>query len=250
MDEPGAAPVERKPVYEDIARMMEHSALRPEFSEEEVHTACEIARQYQVATIYVRPSDVDLAKQWMDGTGVALGSVVSYPHGSATTSVKLYETRDLIRRGVKEIDTVINLGKLISRQFQYVEMELQQMAQACHEEGAILKVAFENAYLGLDLKSIACKIVKRAVVDYARTGTPFGPAPYSIDDIATMHRLLGERVKIKASGGIRTLQDVLAVKAAGCTRAGTIATVAILEDWKAHLAALPPALPADRGPTG
>ena len=215
--------------------MMEHPVLRPEFAEEDVRTGCEIARQYAIAAVTVRPSDADLAVEWMKGSGVAVSSVVGYPHGSSTTSVKLYETRDLLRRGVTEIDTVINLGKLISRQFQYVEMELQQMAAACHEGGAILKVAFENGYLTEDLKTIACKIVKRAGADYARTSTPFGPSPYSLDDIALMKRLLGDRAKIKASGGVRTIGDVLELREAGCARVGTIATVAILEDWKAQL---------------
>jgi len=215
--------------------MMEHPVLRPEFSEEEVQTGCEIAKQYRIAAVTVRPSDTDLAVEWMKGSGVAVASVVGYPHGCSTTSVKLYETRDLLRRGVTEIDTVINLGKLISRQFQYVEMELQQMAAACHESGAILKVAFENGYLTEDLKTIACKIVKRAGADYARTSTPFGPSPYSLDDIALMKRLLGDRAKIKASGGVRTIGDVLELRQAGCARIGTIATVAILEDWKAQL---------------
>lgn len=214
---------------------MEHPVLRPEFSEEEVQTGCEIARQYRIAAVTVRPSDTDLAVEWMKGSGVAVASVVGYPHGCSTTSVKLYETRDLLRRGVTEIDTVINLGKLISRQFQYVEMELQQMAAACHESGAILKVAFENGYLTEDLKTIACKIVKRAGADYARTSTPFGPSPYSLEDIALMKRLLGDRAKIKASGGVRTIGDVLELRQAGCARIGTIATVAILEDWKAQL---------------
>lgn len=216
--------------------MMEHPVLRPEFSEEEVRTGCEIARQYRIAAVTVRPSDADLAVEWMKGSGVAVASIVGYPHGCSTTSVKLYETRDLLRRGVTEVDTVINLGKLISRQFQYVEMELQQMADACHEGGAILKVAFENGYLTEDLKTIACKIVKRTGADYARTSTPFGPLPYSLPDIALMKRLLGERAKIKASGGVRTITDVLELRAAGCARVGTIATVAILEDWKAQLA--------------
>lgn len=217
--------------------MMEHPVLRPEFSEEEVRTGCEIARQYAIAAVTVRPSDADLAVEWMKGSGVAVGSVVGYPHGCSTTSGKLYETRDLLRRGITEIDTVINLGKLISRQFQYVEMELQQMAAACHEGGAILKVAFENGYLTEDLKTIACKIVKRAGADYARTSTPFGPSPYSMEDVALMKRLLGDRVKIKASGGVRTISDVLELREAGCARIGTIATVAILEDWKAQLKA-------------
>ena len=174
-----SASAEPRLSYEDIAGMMEHPVLRPEFSEEEVHTGCEIARQYHIAAVTVRPSDVDLAVSWMRGSDVAVASIVSYPHGSSTTSAKLYETRDLLRRGVTEIDTVINLGKMISRQFQYVEMELQQMAEACHEGGAVLKVAFENGYLTEDLKTIACKIVKRAEADYARTSTPFGPLPYS-----------------------------------------------------------------------
>ncbi len=231
-----SAPAEPLLSYEDIAGMIEHPVLQPALSEEEVHTGCEIARQYRVAAVTVRPSDADLAVSWMRGSGVAVGSVVSYPHGSATTSVKLYATRDLVRRGITEIDTVINLGKMISRQFQYVEMELQQMAEACHEGGAILKVAFENGYLTEDLKTIACKIVKRAGADYARTSTPFGPAPCSLPDVLLMKRLLGGQVKIKASGGIRTITDMLALREAGCTRAGTIATVGILEDWKAKLA--------------
>ncbi len=231
-----SAPAEPRLSYEDIAGMIEHPVLAPELSEEEVHTGCEIARHYRIATVTVRPSDADLAVSWLRGSSVAVGSIVSYPHGSSTTSVKIYETRDLIRRGVTEIDTVINLGKMISRQFQYVEMELQQMAEACHESGAILKVAFENGYLPDDLKTIACKIVKRAGADYARTSTPFGPLPYSLVDVQLMKRLLGDSAKIKASGGVRTITDVLELREAGCTRIGTIATVAILEDWKAKLA--------------
>lgn len=222
--------------YEDIAGMIEHPVLRPDHSEEEVRTGCEIARQYRIAAVTVRPSDADLAVEWMRGSGVAVASVVSYPHGSATTSVKLYETRDLLRRGVTEIDTVINIGKMISRQFQYVEVEIQQMAEACREAGAILKVAFENGYLTEDLKTIACKIVNRTGADYARTSTPFGPSSYSLNDVALMKRLLGDRAKIKASGGVRTVGDVLELRGAGCARVGTIATVAILEDWKAQIA--------------
>jgi deoxyribose-phosphate aldolase len=235
-----ASPSEKPQLtYDDIAQMIEHAILRPEHSEEEVRTACEIARHYRIAAVCVRPCDLDLAARWMEGSGVALATIVSFPHGSATTSVKLYEIRDALRRGAKEIDTVLNVGKMMSRQFQYVEMELQQMAQACHEAGAILKVAFENAYLSEDLKTIACRLCKRAEVDYARTSTPFGPAPYSLDDIALMHRLCGDRVKLKASGGVRTLSDVLSVRDAGCTRVGTISTVAILEDWKAQLVPSP-----------
>lgn len=244
-----SAPAEPQPTYDDIARMIEHPVLHPELSEEEVHTGCEIARQYRIAAVTVRPSDADLAVEWMRGSGVAVGSVVGYPHGCSTTSVKLYETRDLLRRGVTEIDTVINIGKMISRQFQYVEVEIQQMAEACHETGAVLKVAFENGYLTGDLKTIACKIMKRAGVDYARTSTPFGPSPYSLEDVALMKRLLAGRTKIKASGGVRTIGDVLELRAAGCERVGTIRTVSILEDWKAQVAAQAALQKSQTGPT-
>jgi deoxyribose-phosphate aldolase len=231
--------------YNDIAKMIEHPVLLPELTEEEVQTGCEIARQYGVAAVCVRPCDVEMAVRWMEGSGVAVASVAAFPNGSSTTAVKLYETRDLLRRGVKEIDTVLNVGKMISRQFQYVENELEQMAQACHEQGAVLKVAFENGFLSDDLKTIACRIVKRAGVDYARTSTRFGPAPYSLDDLRLMHRLCGDRVKLKASGGVRTITQVLAIREVGCARIGTIATVAILEDWKAQIAARTAAAPSE-----
>src|ERR1700751_3689893 len=102
-----SAPAEPRLTYEDIAGMMEHPVLRPELSEDEVHTGCEIARQYRIAAVTVRPSDADLAVEWMKGSGVAVASIVGYPHGCSTTSVKLYETRDLLRRGITEVDTVI-----------------------------------------------------------------------------------------------------------------------------------------------
>jgi deoxyribose-phosphate aldolase len=211
--------------YEDIAQMIEHEVLRLENSEEDVRAGCEIATKYRVATVCVRPSDVDQAVGWMEGSGVAVSSVVS---GWSTTSAKLYETRDLLRRGAREIESALNLGKFVSRQFQYVEMELQQMAQACHEAGAILTVAF--ASLADDLMTIACRIAKRAEVDYARAG--------SLDDIRLMHRLCGERVKIKA-GSVDTLSDALAVREAGCVRIATTATAAILEALKKELAPEP-----------
>lgn len=221
--------------YEAVAQIIESSATRPDLSEQDVSEACEVAKVYRLAAVFVRPCDVDLAARWLQGSGVALGSVVSYPFGDDTTTAKLAATRDLLRRGVKEIDTVINIGKMISRQFQYVEMELQQMAAACHESGAILKVAFENAYLTEDLKVIACRICRRAEVDYARTSTPYGPAPYSLDDVASMRRLLKDQVKIKVSGGVRTLDQVLEAYAAGADRASTYCAVPILESWKAKL---------------
>ncbi len=233
--------------YEDVAGMIEHSVLRPDASDDDVAEACAIAREYRIAAVTVRPSDVEMAVRAMQGSGVAVCSVVSYPHGSSSTTVKLYETNDLLRRGAGEIDVVINIGKMLSREFQYVEVELAQIAEACHDSGAVLKVIFENGYLSPDLKTIACRIAKRAGVDYARTSTHFGPAPYSLDDVALMRRLCGDRVKIKASGGVRTLDQVKQLREAGCARVSTINTVAILEAWKTELAQRAKAAPTAEG---
>jgi deoxyribose-phosphate aldolase len=222
--------------YEALAKMIDHSLLRPELSEEDVAEGCRVAAQYQVASVTARPSDVDLAVRWMEGTGVLVGSVVGFPHGASTTAAKLYECRDLLRRGAKEIDMVINIGKMISRQFQYVESELLQMANECHQAGAILKVIFENAYLTDDLKVIACRICKRARVDFAKTSTGFAPTGYGAEDLRLMVRLCGERVKVKAAGGVRTLEKALEVYQLGAARFGATATATILEDWKAYLA--------------
>ncbi|MBI1787680.1 MAG: deoxyribose-phosphate aldolase [Acidobacteria bacterium] len=221
--------------YEELAKMIDHSLLRPELTEEQVAEGCRIAAQYDVASVTVRPFDVDFAVRQMNGTGVAVGAVSGFPHGSQTTAAKLYETRDLLRRGAREIDMVIPIGKLLSRQFQYVEMELQQMAAACHEQGALLKVIFENAYLTDELKIIACRIAGRAGCDFVKTSTGFAPSGSTLEDLRLMRRHSNPNVRIKAAGGVRTLEAALAVYEAGCARFGATATVTILEDWKKRL---------------
>lgn len=223
--------------YQDLAKMIDHSLLRPELTEEQVEEGCRIARDYNVATVTVRPADVDLAVQWMSGSGVPVGSVAGFPHGAQTTAAKLYEARDLLRRGAREIDMVLNIGKLLSRRFQYLETEPRQMADACHESGALLKVIFENAYLADDLKIIACKICTRAQVDFVKTSTGFAPTGATLEDLRLMRAHSGPNVKVKAAGGVRTLEMALKVYEAGCDRFGATATVAILEDWKAKLKA-------------
>jgi deoxyribose-phosphate aldolase len=225
--------------FESLSRMIDHSLVRPELSEEQVEEGCRIARQYDVASVSVRPSDVDLAVQWLSGSAVAVGSLAGFPHGSSTTAAKLYEVRDLLRRGAAEIDMVLNIGKLLSRRFQYVETELRQMAEACHESGALLKVIFENAYLSDELKIIACKISTRAGADFVKTSTGFAPSGCTITDLRLMRAHCGPQVRIKAAGGVRTLDKAIEVYQAGCDRVGATATVSILEDWKRRLAEQP-----------
>jgi deoxyribose-phosphate aldolase len=225
--------------YEELAKMIDHSLLRPELTGEQVAEGCRVARQYQVASVTVRPCDVDYAVRQMEGSGVAVGSVAGFPHGSSTTATKLYEARDMLRRGAREVDMVINISQLLSRQFQHVDTEVQQMAAACHEQRAILKVIFENAYLTDELKIVACRICGRAGVDFIKTSTGFAPTGYTPADLRLMRAHTSPDVQIKAAGGVRTLDAALEVYEAGCSRFGATATATILEEWKARLKQIP-----------
>jgi deoxyribose-phosphate aldolase len=233
MDE-GRAPLAS---YEELAQIIDYPLVKPELSSEQVELGCRTARQYGVAAVSVRPSDVDQVVRWMERSGVAVGSVVGFPHGSETTPAKIYQTQDLLRRGVTEIDMVINIGKLISRQFQYIESELLQIGELCHQSGALLKVIIETAYLGEDLKVIACKVAKRTGVDFLKTSTGFAPEGAKAEDIKLLVRLCGDKVKVKAAGGIRTLEQALEMYELGCSRIGTGSAAEILEGWKSRLSA-------------
>lgn len=215
--------------YEDLASLIEYPLLSTNLSETDVAQGCELARKYQVASVIVRPSDVDLAVRWMAGSGVVLGTIVDWPHGFSSPSVKNFAVRDMLRRGVKEIDTVMNTGKLISRQFQYVEMELLQMVEACHEAGAILKVAIESEYLDDERKILACRICRRAGVDFIAT-----PA---LPDLPLLKEYAKDRFHLKGAVPAASLEDALLWRDAGCTRLETSHTAAILDAWKARIEA-------------
>jgi deoxyribose-phosphate aldolase len=224
-NETGGQPAE---TYETLAKIIDHLLLRVNLSEDEVAEGCRLAREYNVCSVVVRPSDVDQVVRWMNGSPVRVASTVGYPDGSSNTGAKLYEGRDLLRRGVKEIDMTINVGKMISRQFQYVEMELLQMGKSCQESGALLKVDLATKYLTEDLKIIGAKICKRIESAYVSVD-------YNLRDLALIRPLLKDRVQLKTSSGIESLAEALEVREAGCTRIGTTATASILEDWRTHL---------------
>jgi deoxyribose-phosphate aldolase len=235
MDQSSA--VTRAPLttYEGLAKMIDHSLVRPELTDEQVIAGCEIARRYQVASVSVRPCDVDVAVRMLNGSGVAVGSLAGFPHGSSTTAVKLYEIRDGLRRGAREVDMVLNISKLLSRQFQYVETELVQCAEECHKQGALLKVIFENAFLTDELKIVACRISARAEVDFVKTSTAFAATGYTVEDLKLMRAHTPGHIGVKAAGGVRTLEKALEVHQVGCSRFGATATAAILDAWKARL---------------
>jgi deoxyribose-phosphate aldolase len=184
-----------------------------------------------VGAITLRPSDLDQALRFLDGSGIRVGSTAGYPDGTSTTAAKLYEGRDLIRRGAKEIEMTVNVGKLISRQFQYVETELMQMARSCLESGVAFKVSLGRFALPDDLKIIAIRIAKRIEAAYFSL-------PYTEANMGLLQPLLKERILLRGAGGITTLEAALAARDSGCSRLATAQSSAILTRWKQHLEAL------------
>ncbi len=181
-----------------------------------------MAVQQDIHTVVVRPSDVDLALRAIRGSNVRLGSVVGYPHGSENTAAKLYACRDLIRRGAQEIDAVLNIGKLVSRQWLYLETELVQLVKACHEQEVVLKAIFGHAYLDLEQKIVSSKIAKRAEADFIS-------APP--EDLQLVLDKAAWRYKAKVEGAA-TLEQVLELHRQGADRISATQTEQILTTWR------------------
>jgi len=221
------SPPKPAPTYADLAQLVEYNLLGPQLNEEAVHHGCEIAKRYAIAAVIVRPSDVDLAARWVAGSGVRLCAPSGSTHGDATTAAKTYEARDLLRRGVQEIDTVMNTGKLLSRQFQYLETELLQMAESCHQSGALLKINLESEFLNEELNIVACRIARRAGADYIGAS--------KIEDFPLLVTHSHDRLKIKSIAPIADLETALAFREAGCSRIEAADPVVILEAWKKKL---------------
>jgi deoxyribose-phosphate aldolase len=232
VDTPAPPPA---PTYDDLARITEHLMLAPNLKEDDLIDGCRMAIIHAAAAVCVQPSNVDTARRILDGSIVALGSVVAFPHGGSTTAVKLYETRDLIRRGVSEVNAVLNIGKLVDRNFQYIENELLQLAAACHDEGAALKVIFDTPCLNEEQKLVACKICKRSSVDFAVTATGCAGAPWTNEDLELLLRKCTPFVKVEAAHQVCNLEQALDLKERGVARIATACTESILSSWRARL---------------
>ncbi len=219
--------------YNDLAQLIDYHFLALDATGEDVADACRLAAEYEVRALVVRPIDVEAAKRWLSGTGVRLSSTAGYPDGSSTTATKLYEMRDLLRLGAQEIEFVLSAGKLRDRQFQHIEMELLQASRSCSESGALLKVVFNSRYLPDDAKIIATKICRR--VEAAIISVDFTDA-----DTALFQPLLKERLTLKRSDPVETLDHVLVTRSAAYSRIATTDPAAVLTAWKTHLANLTP----------
>ena len=225
-----------------LAKSIDHSLLHPIMTDQAIASGCELARQYDVATACVKPYAIGLAKSILDGCGVGVCAVIAFPHGNSTTTIKLQEAQAAVAAGASEIDMVVNIGKVLGDDWDYVSDEIKAINRTVLAAGAILKVIFENDYLQ-DLHIIKlCEICSEHAVAFVKTSTGYGfvkqPNGFYAYAGATDHALRLMRthaapgVQIKAAGGVRSLDDLLRVRALGVTRIGATATREILEEAK------------------
>ena len=234
----------------DIAKTIDHSLLRPELDDDFVEAGCRLAAAYDVASVCVRPVDVRRARAILDGTDVAVGTVIGFPHGDCLTATKVFEARQALADGATELDMVLQIGALKSGRDADVQADIAAVVEVAHAAGAIVKVIFENAYLTDDEKIRACHLTEAAGGDFVKTSTGFAPSGATHDDLRLMRANTSPHVQVKAAGGVRTLDALLEVMALGVTRIGATATSTIIDDFrarKAGLAAVPAAAVPDSG---
>jgi len=212
-----------------IAALIDHTILKADATREDVLKVCREARQYSFASVCVNPYWVPLVKAELAGSPVKVCTVVGFPLGATSTEAKVAETVAAVRAGAQEIDMVINLGALKSGDTDAVKQDIQAVVKVAHAAGAIVKVILETALLDDTQKTVASKICKAAGADFVKTSTGFSTSGATAHDIALMRAAVGPELGVKASGGIRTLQDVQAMTAAGATRIGASASVKIVE---------------------
>jgi deoxyribose-phosphate aldolase len=219
-----------------LAKTIDHSLLKPELDDAFIEDGCRLAAEYDVASVCVRPADVVRARAILDGTAVAVGTVIGFPHGDSKTETKVFEARQALADGATELDMVINIGALRSGRDADVGADIAAVVEAGHAGGALVKVILENAYLTDDQKVRGCRLAEAAGADFVKTSTGYAPSGATHADLALMRRTVSDRVQIKAAGGVRTLDDLLAVMALGVTRIGATQTKPILDDYRARVA--------------
>jgi deoxyribose-phosphate aldolase len=233
----------------DIAKTIDHSLLRPELDDAFVEDGCRLALRYDVASVCVRPTDVRRAKAILDGSDVAVGTTIGFPHGNHRTEIKVAEARQALADGATELDMVIQIGALKSGRDADVEADIKAVVDVAHAGGAIVKVIFENAYLTDDEKIRACRLTEAAGAEFVKTSTGFAPSGATHDDLRLMRAHTSPPTQVKAAGGVRTLDALLEVMALGTTRIGATATAAIIDDFRARKAGVEPVAAAATGPT-
>ncbi|HPD00317.1 MAG TPA: deoxyribose-phosphate aldolase [Acetivibrio sp.] len=213
-----------------VVSMIDHAVLKPDATDGEVRDQCMLAVKYSVASVCVKPCHVALAHEILKGSNVKVSTVIGFPHGSTTTQCKIHEAVEAIENGAVELDMVMNIGKLLSKDYDYVKKEIETIVTAAHEKGVEVKVIIETALLTDEQKAVASKLSKEAGADYLKTSTGFNGRGATLEDIRIMREAAGPDMKLKASGGIKTFDQAVEFIKAGCVRLGTSSTVAVAEE--------------------
>ncbi len=214
----------------DMASKIDHTLLKPHATEDQFRQLCAEARQFNFATVCVNPAWVPLCARLLRGSPVKVCTVIGFPLGATLPDVKAFETQRSIALGAAEVDMVINIGALKSRQYDVVQEDISSVVNAAHALGSSVKVILEAAYLTDEEKVKACALSKAAGADYVKTSTGFGPGGATVADVALMRRAVGPEMGVKAAGGIKTVDDARAMIAAGATRIGTSSGVQIIAE--------------------
>jgi deoxyribose-phosphate aldolase len=221
--------------YDAIAKRIDHSLLGPTLSEKELQDGCKLAARYRVASVCIKPYAVSLAARVLAGSGVVVGTTVGFPHGGHATAVKVFESERALDDGATELDMVINIGQALGGQWDLVASDIAEITRVAHSRSAIVKVIFENCYLNDEQKVRLCQICGDVGADYVKTSTGYGTGGATHEDLILMRRSTPPHVKLKAAGGVRTLDGAIAVAELGCDRIGASKTAEILDELKSRL---------------
>lgn len=224
-----------------LAKMIDHSILHPTMNDDDLKRECAVARKYNVASVCVKPYAVKQAVEFLKGSDVLVGCVIGFPAGNSCVPVKVFEAENACKDGAVEIDMVINIGKALQGDMDYITEEIKSVTDVCHKNGAIVKVIFETDYVTKEADLVKlCRICTEVGADYVKTSSGFGFVKQASGDynyvgatipiLELMKNNIGPNVKVKAAGGVRTLDQLIAVQAAGCSRCGATATITMLED--------------------
>jgi deoxyribose-phosphate aldolase len=217
---------------ESIASMIDHALLNPILSDSEMDEGCRVAREFNVASVCIKPYYLKRCAELLKGSTVQPSTVIGFPHGGHTLSVKMAEAQQAFEDGCTEYDMVVNVGKVWGEDWNYVREEIQTLTQFVHEKKGLIKVIFENSYLKEVHKLKLCNLCAELGIDFAKTSTGFASSGATLDDAKLMIKSLPSSVKVKVSGGIQTLDQLLEYRKLGVSRIGTSRTVAILKEFE------------------
>ena len=232
--------------YADLAKMIDHSLLKPTLTAAELDAGCKLALKYDVASVCILPYYLKRCADILRGSSVKASTTIGFPHGGHATAIKLAEAKQALADGGQELDMVVNISAVLSGDWNYVLQDIKVVVVAAHEAGQKVKVIFENCYLNDENKIRLCEICGELNADWVKTSTGYGSGGATLEDLALMRKHSPPHVQVKAAGGVRDLETLLKVRELGVTRCGASRTDDMLDEWRRRLGleAIPPAVNA------